>query len=745
MKQFKKRMTIATLILSVAFCVGLKAQSNNLLAIYTGDDKPRFIYQKNSLSSKLSEMSFLVSDTCKPKYCTHFSNQDFLQLYGVGELILNKLGGNLAADSCLVPSCSPFANTDLKQIYNVWKRIQNIITSGGGASWPLAGTTYTAPATGKISVVPSIDGMSIISDSTANGFNIGWNSTNPVSTATMSSNTYYGAPFGYPQAYTTLKSSVGQSQMLFRDNAIQFNTKLTGGSLTLMTIGAGSASGFSIGSGVSGFQGVLYNGDYSTNYVARSLVDKGYTDGNFLPLTNSVTINGVSKPLSTNPSFTVSGGTTTTVTPTQLAYGEASTGTLTSSSNLTYSASLGLGVVGTNTTINTYAENITNSAANPLFMARNNGFLGFHTDSISELATDVNDAFPSRFYYKTNTNYDTAGAAIFKFGNKNTSGNAATRIFLGDMRKSNYLSISVFPTTYTLSGIAPKSVFIGGGSAINHFMIYNDGGGATTPNTYGNIELGTKASEYGTGLTGLVVSGQISYQNFVGMGTLAPTYDLHIKKTTAAATGVIQVIENNTATGYSGIRLYNDIGASSTGHLNMFMFGSSYSNTAGAMNSANTGVVYSGSSAGLNLGASNATGLIKFYVGGASAANVMANLTTTGLSVGNTSVTSTYKLDVASGDLGIATLGNGIRIKTVSTSTTSSTQTAGKSTLVGGTITITNANVTANSLIFITDTKAGSLTNVGTLTVVAGSGSFVVTSTNVLDVSTFNYFIIQPY
>ena len=142
MKQFKKRMTIATLILSVAFCVGLKAQSNNLLAIYTGDDKPRFIYQKNSLSSKLSEMSFLVSDTCKPKYCTHFSNQDFLQLYGVGELILNKLGGNLAADSCLVPSCSPFANTDLKQIYNVWKRIQNIITSATPS------TTLTGDITG---------------------------------------------------------------------------------------------------------------------------------------------------------------------------------------------------------------------------------------------------------------------------------------------------------------------------------------------------------------------------------------------------------------------------------------------------------------------------------------------------------------------------------------------------------------------------------------------------------------------
>ena len=108
-------------------------------------------------------------------------------------------------------------------------------------------------------------------------------------------------------------------------------------------------------------------------------------------------------------------------------------------------------------------------------------------------------------------------------------------------------------------------------------------------------------------------------------------------------------------------------------------------------------------------------------------------------------VAATYKVDVIGGDLGMATLGSGIRLKTVSTSTTSSTQTAGKSTLTGGTVTVTNANVTANSLIYITGTTSGSLTNVGILEVVAGSGSFTVTSTNVLDVSTFNYLIIQPY
>lgn len=131
---------------------------------------------------------------------------------------------------------------------------------------------------------------------------------------------------------------------------------------------------------------------------------------------------------------------------------------------------------------------------------------------------------------------------------------------------------------------------------------------------------------------------------------------------------------------------------------------------------------------------------------------LMSDIQTTNLNAftveGKTSLgansAATYTLDVT-GDIGFPILGNTIRLKTVATSTTSSTQTAGKSTLSAGTVTITNANVTAASLIYITDTSVGALTNVGTLTVVAGSGSFIVTSTNVLDTSTFNYFIIQPY
>ncbi len=69
--------------------------------------------------------------------------------------------------------------------------------------------------------------------------------------------------------------------------------------------------------------------------------------------------------------------------------------------------------------------------------------------------------------------------------------------------------------------------------------------------------------------------------------------------------------------------------------------------------------------------------------------------------------------------------------------------TTGTGTLSSGTVVISNAAVTSNSMIFLTDTT-NSLTNMGALTVsakVAGT-NFTVKSLNVLDTSTFNYMIV---
>lgn len=69
---------------------------------------------------------------------------------------------------------------------------------------------------------------------------------------------------------------------------------------------------------------------------------------------------------------------------------------------------------------------------------------------------------------------------------------------------------------------------------------------------------------------------------------------------------------------------------------------------------------------------------------------------------------------------------------------------AGTGTLVAGTATIATTAVTANSLVFLTDTT-NSIVNLGALTVSAISAgvSFTVKSSNVADTSTFNWLIIE--
>lgn len=77
--------------------------------------------------------------------------------------------------------------------------------------------------------------------------------------------------------------------------------------------------------------------------------------------------------------------------------------------------------------------------------------------------------------------------------------------------------------------------------------------------------------------------------------------------------------------------------------------------------------------------------------------------------------------------------------------TTGSNASAGSVALVGGTATVSTTSVTASSLIFLTDATTGALTNIGNPTVgtiVAGT-SFVINSTNVLDTSTVNWWIIN--
>jgi hypothetical protein len=56
-----------------------------------------------------------------------------------------------------------------------------------------------------------------------------------------------------------------------------FAADAVAGTSTQITLQNG-VGGATIGSSVANFQGILYSADYSADFVARSLVDKGYVD-----------------------------------------------------------------------------------------------------------------------------------------------------------------------------------------------------------------------------------------------------------------------------------------------------------------------------------------------------------------------------------------------------------------------------------------------------------------------------------
>lgn len=104
------------------------------------------------------------------------------------------------------------------------------------------------------------------------------------------------------------------------------------------------------------------------------------------------------------------------------------------------------------------------------------------------------------------------------------------------------------------------------------------------------------------------------------------------------------------------------------------------------------------------------------------------------VNTGTLGVTGTV---TASGDLVLSTIGKTISIKGGSNAK------IGTGTLVAGAATISTTAVTANSRIFLTDTGGG--VNIGAIyvsTITAGT-SFVVTSLNVLDTSSFNWWIVE--
>lgn len=120
----------------------------------------------------------------------------------------------------------------------------------------------------------------------------------------------------------------------------------------------------------------------------------------------------------------------------------------------------------------------------------------------------------------------------------------------------------------------------------------------------------------------------------------------------------------------------------------------------------------------------------------ATGTNELMRLTSTGLSIGSTTVTDKFNV---SGNINLLTAGNKIKI---TTGTNASIGVSGA--MTSGSITISTTAVTASSKIFLT--HAGTtITNAGELyigTITAGT-SFVINSTNSSDTDTVNWWIIN--
>lgn len=132
------------------------------------------------------------------------------------------------------------------------------------------------------------------------------------------------------------------------------------------------------------------------------------------------------------------------------------------------------------------------------------------------------------------------------------------------------------------------------------------------------------------------------------------------------------------------------------------------------------------------------TGATAVYIGSDNNGHISATTTRVNLLKGasDAATTNTFITDAS---FSFSVVGAGQTYKAGSNART------GTGTLSGGTLAVANTSVTANSQIFVQDTSSGSLANVGSLVVssqTAGTG-FTVTSTNVLDASTFRYWIFE--
>ncbi len=284
------------------------------------------------------------------------------------------------------------------------------------------------------------------------------------------------------------------------------------------------------------------------------------------------------------------------------------------------------------------------------------------------------------------------------------------------------VSVSSIPTAFGSPFIQVGNS--GSGNGLNDFTSigfgYRDNSGSMYPaceigmiNTSGNVGggfgdlvFGTRAVSSNTmaiermrinskGLT--TITGSLSVTGNVGVGTTTSIYSFEVK----TATANFGIVHND------GTRMQGSFVSSAIGGFCSY---GSISNHPFAL-----------------------------FVNGTSKLFIGTN-DNVGIGGGSSPLSPDYKLTINTGDVGIATAGNTLRIKSGTNSC------KGIGTLIAGVDTIFTTAITSINDIWLSD-KGGTVTNLGSLytSSISSGNYFIVKSSNGLDVSNFNWIIFKDY
>jgi hypothetical protein len=375
-------------------------------------------------------------------------------------------------------------------------------------------------------------------------------------------------------------------------------------------------------------------------------------------------------------------------------------------------------------------------------------------------------------------------AVLISNGDLGSITSQVNNVYVGSISAQNGQTITVLPKTTGGFSVTTASGSIGASGDISFTTGSPTGGNFGSGNI--NFTLGTPN---GTGTKGSVVitggtlTDGISALSLTSTmpGTITATNNA-IKITITGAgsssfnNNALQVLYNAGYTGSAGTAAGSfvnanvgtgaalltgtgnaGISAAVTGVTAGYNWGGRYAASSGNLNVGVVGISTTLKNSATNIGGAffgNNSGTTPIQVGVYAGLNTTdPTFTSAALLVDNSSTTSPIAVmrdngsavwtladgaDVTqTGNLIISVVGKGVQIKSGSNAR------GGNATLVGGTVTVSNTSVTANTLVILTRKTAGGTIGTAITYTLSAGVSFTINSDNPLDTSTFTYYLVE--